>query len=86
MRVDASEVDSELVLELVGSMAVQSRPAGGRVLVNGLDVGLTPLVIKRPVGQYSVSIESEGYQSWLTTVEIVATQQVQIKASLERDR
>ena len=67
-----------------GSLAVQSRPSGARVTVDGRSAGVTPLVVSLPIGRYQVRIEGDGYQSWVTNVEVTSDERAQVNASLER--
>ena len=67
-----------------GSLAVQSRPPGARVTVDGTPAGVTPVVVALPVGSHQVRIEGDGYQAWVTNVEVTSDDRVQVNASLER--
>ena len=67
-----------------GSLAVQSRPAGARVVVDGSLAGRTPIVVEVSVGGHEIRIEDEGYQAWVTTVEVAVDDQITVNASLER--
>ena len=67
-----------------GSLAVQSRPSGARVTVDGRSAGVTPLVVALPIGRHQVRIEGDGYQSWVTNVEVTSDERAQVNASLER--
>ena len=67
-----------------GWLAVQSRPAGARVVVDGTLAGRTPVVIDTSVGRHEIRIEGDGYQPWVTTVEVSAADHARVNASLER--
>jgi hypothetical protein len=67
-----------------GIVAVQSRPAGARVVVDGSLAGRTPIDVEVSVGSHEIRIEDEGYQAWVTTVEVAADDRVAVNASLER--
>jgi hypothetical protein len=69
----------------VGSISVQSRPSGARVLVNNRLAGSTPLTIPDiPAGPATVRIEMDGYQTWATTIHVNAGEPVRVNASLDR--
>jgi hypothetical protein len=64
---------------------VQSRPAGANVFVNDHLMGVTPLAVPNvPGGPATVRIEMEGYQPWVTTVDVGAADPTRVNASLER--
>ena len=67
-----------------GSLAVQSRPPGARVTIDGTSAGVTPLVIALPAGRYQVRIEGDGYQAWMTSVAVTSSERTPVNASLER--
>ena len=67
-----------------GSLLVESRPAGARVLVGGRLVGTTPLAVPDlPAGPADVRIEMEGFRPWTSTVQIAAGDRSRVRASLE---
>jgi len=69
----------------VGSISVQSRPSGARVLVNNRLAGSTPLTIPDiPAGPATVRIEMDGYQTWATTIQVNAGEPARVNASLDR--
>jgi serine/threonine protein kinase len=67
----------------MGSLAVRSRPPGAQVTVDKILAGVTPLVVVLPVGRYQVRIQGEGYQPWVTSVEVKGSEGAQVSASLE---
>ena len=68
----------------IGSLNVQSRPAGARVFVNDKLIGITPLAIPDiPAGPAAVRIEMDGYQTWVTMVQVNAGEQTRVGASLD---
>lgn len=70
---------------LRGSLAVSSSPPGAQVFVNGVAVGVTPLVLDSvPIGSRVVRIELEGHERWSSVVRIVANEQTMAAASLRR--
>ena len=67
-----------------GLLAVESRPAGARVTLNGQPVGTTPLVLTNlDVGSRAVRLTLEGYQPWTSAVRVVANQKTNLSATLQ---
>ena len=70
---------------VVGSIRVDSRPDGARVMLDGQLVGTTPVVVPDVAsGTHRVRVERDGYQAWVTTVDVPPSDQVRVAASLER--
>jgi hypothetical protein len=68
-----------------GALAVNSRPAGARVSINGQSLGVTPLTVSRlPAGSRVVRVTAQGYHPWSSAVRIVANQRNSVMATLER--
>jgi hypothetical protein len=71
-------------MSLVGSLRVESRPAGATVVIDGRRVGTTPMTLNNlDVGDHPIAIELQGFRRWATSVKIVGGQQVRLGASLE---
>jgi hypothetical protein len=69
----------------VGALAVDSRPAGARVFMDGTLVGTTPMALPSvPAGSHAIRIEHDGYRRWSSSVRVVASEQNRVTASLER--
>tara|TARA_B100001123_G_scaffold342787_1_gene389069 strand:+ start:2118 stop:4484 length:2367 start_codon:yes stop_codon:yes gene_type:complete len=76
--------DGLITSTILGSVSVRSRPTGAEVLIDGKNVGVTPMVIDEVgVGSYEVQIKLEGYKSWIDTIEVVESQQIDVAASLD---
>ncbi len=68
-----------------GSIAVDSRPRGARVTVDGKSVGQTPLRVgSMSPGDHRVLIELQGHRRVASTVKVVAGAQVRLAVSLEQ--
>lgn len=66
-----------------GTLAVESRPAGAAVTINGKPSGTTPLSLDAVApGEYRVGLALKGYQPFLTTVRVVAGERARAAASL----
>jgi eukaryotic-like serine/threonine-protein kinase len=69
----------------VGSLAVDSRPSGAKVFVDGKLAGTTPLQLAGlDAGEHVVRIERDGYRRWSSSVRVVASEQNRVTASLEK--
>jgi hypothetical protein len=68
------------------SISVETRPPGVRVLLDGEDVGVSPITLS-PVtpGSHRVDLSLPGYKLWSTTVTVAVGKRERITASLERD-
>ena len=68
-----------------GSVAVASRPDGARVILDGQLVGTTPAVLSDvPSGTHQLRIERDGYQAWVTAIDVSPPDQTRVAASLDR--
>ncbi len=68
-----------------GSIFVDSRPQGARVIVNGKEMGVTPLRLPDLApGSYSVRVELADHRPWSTTARVVAGEVARVTGSLER--
>ena len=69
---------------VVGALLVESRPPGATVVIDGRDAGTTPTVVSDvAAGTRSLRIELDGYQPWETSVDVPASDQVRVGASLD---
>jgi len=53
-------------------LAVTSRPAGARVLVDGTPACATPCTVKVEPGPHRISVKQTGYLPWSTDLEVGA--------------
>jgi len=66
-----------------GTMSVESRPSGAAVTINGKPSGKTPMTIDALApGDYRVTLSLAGYQTFVTTVRVVAGERTRAAASL----
>jgi hypothetical protein len=69
----------------VGALAVESRPAGAKVFLDGQLVGTTPMALPSvSAGSHAIRLEHDGYRRWSSSVRVVASEQNRVTASLER--
>ena len=81
---NGSGVTQETAVTGHGSVFVDSRPAGARVLVDAAFTGVTPILIPDlPAGSHRVRIERDGYRPWAITIDVPRSEQIRIAASLE---
>jgi serine/threonine protein kinase len=70
-----------------GSLLVESRPAGARVLVDGAEIGVTPVTVPSlTAGPHTVRIERPGYVSITTTARIEARTRARVAVTLTAER
>ncbi|MEO5741262.1 MAG: PEGA domain-containing protein [Vicinamibacterales bacterium] len=73
--------------QYVGTLLIESDPAGAAAFVNQESVGETPVRLKDlRAGSYVVRLEYEGYQRWSTAATVSSVRQERVKAKLERER
>jgi eukaryotic-like serine/threonine-protein kinase len=67
-----------------GSIFVDSRPRGARVLLDGKLVGTTPLRIPDvSIGSHAVRLELADHQPWTNNAQVTAGQEARVTGSLE---
>jgi PKD repeat protein len=70
-------------LEVMGSLYVSSIPSGGRVYVDGIDQGTTPITVKHlSSGSHIVRLTLSGYNDYTTSVTIINGQTTQLPVTL----
>jgi DNA repair exonuclease SbcCD ATPase subunit len=70
----------------IGTLVIDSEPAGATAFLNQRTVGKTPVVLKAlGVGSYAVRVEHDGYQRWSTAVSVSTIRQTHVTATLQRD-
>jgi hypothetical protein len=68
-----------------GPLAVDSRPAGAQVFIDGKLAGTTPMTVPSvAAGSHVIRLDHDGYRRWSSSVRIVAGEQNRVTASLER--
>src|SRR5262249_32030219 len=67
-----------------GTIYVDSRPRGARVLIDGKEMGTTPASIPDiPVGSHVVRLELADHRTWTTSQRVAAGEQARVTGSLE---
>jgi hypothetical protein len=70
---------------MVGSIYVDSRPRGARVLLDGRLVGTTPARIPEvPIGSHVVRLELPDHRAWSVSTRVAAGRETPVTGSLER--
>ena len=68
----------------VGTLYVDSRPRGASVLLDGKNIGVTPLTLDNvAVGSHVVRIEMTGKRTWMSTTRVAAGETARVTGSLE---
>ena len=66
-----------------GDVFVNSSPSGATVLVDDVDAGVTPVLISGlESGDYAVRVEVDGYEGWITRVNVFPSERTQVEAAL----
>jgi hypothetical protein len=69
----------------VAAIYVASRPSGASVFLDGKLIGRSPLQVGEvAAGDHTVRLELDGYQSWSSSVHVVAGERSRVAASLDR--
>ena len=70
-----------------GTIYVDSRPRGAKVLIDGKMMGTTPASIPGiPIGSHVVRLELDDHRAWTTSTSVSAGEQTRVTGSLERIR
>lgn len=78
--------DLDLVLErLPGRIHIASNEPSAVVSVDGMDVGLAPVTLSRPAGQYRVVVRKKGFVTFEQDAEIDAGERLNLRAVLAAD-
>ena len=73
--------------DFVGTLTVESEPAGAAVFINQQFVGQTPVTLSDlRAGSRAVWIQSDGYQRWSAGVLVPADKETHINVKLQRDQ
>ncbi len=68
-----------------GTLAIESRPTGATVFLDGRQVGTTPLSLPDVTpGTHRIRLELAGFNPWVTTADVQAGARARVAASLER--
>ena len=81
----ASGVPADARGATVGSLMVDSRPAGARVFVDGKMVGTTPALLDAVgAGDHTVRLELDGFSPWTATSKVAGGERTRVSGSLEQ--
>jgi hypothetical protein len=82
----AATPSPERTLRFLGTLVVESEPAGATVFINRERVGQTPLTLPDlRAGSRAVWVESDGYQRWTAGVLVPADKLTRISVKLQRE-
>ncbi|MCU0587773.1 MAG: protein kinase [Syntrophobacteraceae bacterium] len=68
----------------LGSLKLESTPAGAEVSIGGAPRGLTPMEVQLPPGGYEVRLSLAGHGDWEAHVKVVPSRVTRIPAELMR--
>jgi len=67
-----------------GTIYVDSRPRGAKVMIDGKAMGTTPASIPNiPIGSHVVRLELADHRTWTTSTRVAAGEQARVTGSLE---
>jgi len=67
-------------------ISIESRPPAARVLLDGKDVGITPIAITNVVpGAHTVELRLAGFRPWSASITVAKGERKRLTASLERN-
>ena len=68
----------------MGSLLVETRPAGARVVLDGKTLGVTPITVPDVhIGNHPLRIERAGYKAVVTSVTIKSGERARVALTLE---
>ena len=67
-----------------GYILLESTPPDARILIDGVEVGMSPLTAEVTVGDHLVTIDKQGYKQWEAWVEVRESPKSTIQAILEK--
>jgi hypothetical protein len=73
--------------DYLGTLTVESEPAGAAVFINQQFVGQTPVTLSDlHAGSRAVWVQSDGYQRWSAGVLVPADKETRLNVKLQRDQ
>lgn len=73
---------SLVLARLEGTLDVRATTEGAAVAVNGVDVGIAPVTLRRPAGRYEVTLRKSGFVPFATTAALAPGGRVELSAPL----
>nr|MBA3640861.1 PEGA domain-containing protein [Acidobacteriota bacterium] len=74
-------------VSFTGSIYVDSRPRGARVLLDGKDIGTTPMRIPDVrIGSHIIRLQLDDHSDWTSSTRVVSGEESRVTGSLERIR
>ena len=70
---------------LPGELSIDANQPGAAVSVNGLDVGIAPVKVRRPSGRYRVLVRKPGFESYATDATLKPGGSIELDAALRRE-
>jgi len=79
----ALELPQDSLAAPAGLVEFMSQPPQARVIVGDQVMGTTPMVLRHPVGAYSVTMSLDGYRVWTGVVDVRRMRTSVLSAALE---
>ncbi len=74
------------LLPFAGAIYVSSRPKKARVLVDGEEVGITPVEYEVKLGKRLIEVKADGYKTYKKNIRSTPGKRYKIKAKLKRGK
>ena len=68
-----------------GKVWLTSTPDAAEVYVDDAFVGNTPATLRLAPGKHTIKVSQSGYKSWSKDLSVIASSEVTLKASLEKE-
>jgi len=82
LKSGAREERDLTLARLPGELQISADREGAAVAVDGLDVGLAPVALRRPAGAYHVEVRKSGFEPYLADVRLEPAAEVALEAVL----
>ena len=81
-RVEKVEQELGRLEARVGTLTVESTPAGATVVIGGKEIGQTPLSIPRDLGQVEIELRLEGFDRETRSASVVSGDETRVEVEL----
>jgi hypothetical protein len=70
------------ITESIGAILVKSDPNEAQIYIDGEYMGITPMLIKLPMGKYQLVLQRDGYYEWKAQLELTEPVEIPLFAKL----
>jgi hypothetical protein len=68
-----------------GKLKIDASQGGSAVRIDDIDIGVAPLLVDRPAGDYRIDVRKSGYVPYVTRVRLLPGQRTDILARMAED-